>query len=215
MSGEHIGEAADFAAAHGVGLAGDRKRPRAPFADAPGQEMGVDDGVDLVGPGRGLIDALRIDGDGFFRRDDEIVEALNVFTRQAGFRCNFFDRPDFRRRQRIPDASGMIGDKISLALARALQFAQQAAEESDIRARRERQMQIGDFTRRGAARVDIDDLRQAAALFARRRNPLIENRMAPGEIGADQHDEIGFLQILVDAWNRIGAEGALVAGDGR
>ena len=42
---------------------------------------------------------------------------------------------------------------------------------------------------------------------------LIEHRMAPGEIGADEHDEVGEFQILVAAGHRVGAEGALVPGD--
>ena len=52
MRGEHVGEAADLAPAHGVGLAGDRERPHARPADAAGGEMAVDDGVDLVGARR-------------------------------------------------------------------------------------------------------------------------------------------------------------------
>ena len=63
MGGEHVGEAADLAPAHGVGLAGDRKRPAARLADAAREQMRVDDGVDLVGPRPGLVDALRIDRD--------------------------------------------------------------------------------------------------------------------------------------------------------
>ena len=39
--------------------------------------------------------------------------------------------------------------------------------------------------------------------------------MAPGEVRADQHDEIGLLEILVAAGHRVGAERALVAGDRR
>ena len=50
-------------------------------------------------------------------------------------------------------------------------------------------------------------------LFARRRDALVEDRMAPGEVGADQDDEIGKLEILVAARHRVGAEGAAVAGD--
>ena len=63
-------------------------------------------------------------------------------------------------------------------------------------------------------RGSIDhDLR--AALLRGRREALVEHRMAPGEIRADQHDEIGQLEILVGAGHGVGAEGALVAGDRR
>ena len=49
VRGEHVGQAADLAPAHGVGLAGDRERPHARLADAAGGQVAVDDGVDLVG----------------------------------------------------------------------------------------------------------------------------------------------------------------------
>ena len=44
---------------------------------------------------------------------------------------------------------------------------------------------------------------------------LEQHRMAPGEIGADQHDEVGLLEILVAARHGVRAEGAPVAGDRR
>ncbi len=41
-----------------------------------------------------------------------------------------------------------------------------------------------------------------------------QHRMAPGRIGADQHQQIGFVEILIAAGHGVGAEGAaLVAGD--
>ena len=52
VRGQRVGEAADLAPAHGVGLAGDGERPRAGLADAAGREVAVDDGVDLVGARR-------------------------------------------------------------------------------------------------------------------------------------------------------------------
>ena len=58
MRGELVGEAADLAAAHRVGLAGERERPHAGLADAAGGEMAIDDGVDLVGALRRLVHAL-------------------------------------------------------------------------------------------------------------------------------------------------------------
>ena len=48
---EHVGEAADLATAHRVGLAGNGERPHAGLADAAGREVAIDDRVDLVGAG--------------------------------------------------------------------------------------------------------------------------------------------------------------------
>ncbi len=64
MGGQLIGEPAHLTASHGVGLAGRRERSHAGPSDPPGGEMAIDDGVDLVGALRRLIDALRIAGDG-------------------------------------------------------------------------------------------------------------------------------------------------------
>jgi hypothetical protein len=49
----------------------------------------------------------------------------------------------------------------------------------------------------------------------RRQQPLEEDRMAPGEVGAHQHDEIRFVEVGIGARHRVGAEGPPVAGDGR
>ena len=59
VRGELIGEPADLAAAHRIGLAGQRERRRAGLADPSGGEVAIDDGVDLVGALRRLVDALR------------------------------------------------------------------------------------------------------------------------------------------------------------
>lgn len=79
VRGKLIGEAADFAPAHGVGLTGHRKRPHAGPADAAGREVAVDDGVNLVGAAAGLIDALRIDRHGFFGAGEQAVKLRHGF----------------------------------------------------------------------------------------------------------------------------------------
>ena len=75
VAGEHIRQPADLAPAHGIGLAGDRKRPHARPADPPGGQVAIDDGIDLVAAGGGLVDALRIDRDDLLGAGEEIVEA--------------------------------------------------------------------------------------------------------------------------------------------
>src|SRR5258708_9741576 len=63
VGGELIGEPADFAAAHGIGLAGQRERPHAGPSDAAGQQMAVDDRIDLVVAAARLVYALGIQRD--------------------------------------------------------------------------------------------------------------------------------------------------------
>ena len=84
MRGKLIGEAADLAPAHGIGLAGERERPHARPADAAGGEMAVDDGVDLVGALRRLVHALREAGDRFRRCAEQMEETRDVALVEAG-----------------------------------------------------------------------------------------------------------------------------------
>ena len=74
-------------------------------------------------------------------------------------------------------------------------------------------MDVGNLARRGAAGIDHDDL--GAAPLAGCDQPLIQHRMAPCEVRADQHHEVGHLQILVGAGHRIGPERTLVTGHRR
>lgn len=52
------------------------------------------------------------------------------------------------------------------------------------------------------------DLR--AAGLSGGQHALIQHLMAPGEVGADQHNEVRLVQILVGAVHRFRAKGALV-----
>ena len=71
--------------------------------------------------------------------------------------------------------------------------------------------QVGLLGGDGAARIDHDDLRAALALVL--HHALEQHRMAPGGVRADQHDQIGLVEIGVAAGNGVGAEGAAMAGD--
>ena len=42
---------------------------------------------------------------------------------------------------------------------------------------------------------------------------LVQHRMAPRRVGADQHQEVGLVEIVIAARHGVGAEGAAVAGD--
>ena len=88
VGGQHIGRAAYLAPAHGVGLAGQRERPGARFADAPGQQVAVDQAVDLVGAGRGLVHALREGCDHLGRLGEPAVEGQQVLFVEAAGACH-------------------------------------------------------------------------------------------------------------------------------
>ena len=86
----------------------------------------------------------------------------------------------------------------------------QAVQQREVGARPDRQVQVGQHSRLGDARVD-DDERGAGIGF----EPAAENRMVVGDVRADQEDDIGALEIFVGAGRAVAAERALVAGDRR
>ncbi len=51
MAGQHVGQTANLAPAHGIGLPGDRQWPHARFADPARGQMAIQDGIHLIGPG--------------------------------------------------------------------------------------------------------------------------------------------------------------------
>jgi len=72
-------------------------------------------------------------------------------------------------------------------------------------------VQIGDIAGCGFARIDYDNL--SSALLLCRYQPLVQDRMAPCQVAANQHDKIGLLGILVAAGHDVFAKRAHVAGD--
>src|SRR5262249_61028283 len=84
VGGELVREPADLTPAHRVGLTGERERAHARPADAASGEVAVDDGVDLVGTLRRLVDALRIAGDDPAAGVEQVEEACDLAFGQSG-----------------------------------------------------------------------------------------------------------------------------------
>ncbi len=136
MRCELIGEPADLASAHCIGLAGEREGTRALLADPPRREMAIDDRIDLVGAGRGLVDALRIGGDGFFRRSEIFIEQREIARIEA---AAFGDRGKIRRiglggGERFRKARRMLSDIININRIDLSEMREQPVEDENIRA---------------------------------------------------------------------------------
>ena len=86
----------------------------------------------------------------------------------------------------------------------------QAVDEREVRPRLERQVQVGQHRRLRDARID-DDQRLAGVGL----EPLPQDRMVVGDVGADEQDDVGALEVFVGAGRAVAAERALVAGDRR
>ena len=94
MAGEHIGQAANLAPAHRIRLACDRKRPHAGAPDAARGKVAVDDRIDLIAAGGGLVDALAIDRHHLFGAAPQIDKLQPDRLLKARFR-----RDRWRRRR--------------------------------------------------------------------------------------------------------------------
>ncbi len=88
---------------------------------------------------------------------------------------------------------------------------QQACEQRGVGAGLQTQKQIGIPGGIGAARIDRDNARATLLLVG--EHALEQDRMAPRRIGADQHQQIGLVEILIAAGHGVGAECAAMARD--
>ena len=156
MGGELVGEPADLAAAHRIGLPGQRERRRARLADPPGREMAVDDGVDLVGALRRLVDALRIERHHARRIGKHLKERRDVLLGEAGRQRGGPDaaRDVARARDGVVEAGGVARDVVAVERAVIGKMHQQPAEQRRIGAGLQSQEQIvvADRYRSGADR---------------------------------------------------------------
>ncbi len=208
---ELVGQAPHLAPAHGVGLAGDGERPGAGSADPPGGEMAVQDGVDLVRAGGGLVHPLRVHRDHPVGRGEQVEELPDPFFRKPGRRRH---RPDVaaarraRRRQRRLEPGGVAGHVVPVARIPVCQEAEQAVEQHSVAARAQRQVQGRRVGRGGAPGIDHHDPRVPPG------QPGVQHRVAPGAVGAHQHHELGRVPVVVDARHHVLAKGAHVPGHG-
>ena len=85
---KHIVQTTDLAAAHRIGLAGNRKRAAAEGTDPSCCKMAVDDAVDFVGAGRGLIHALAENGHDLFMAHPQGAKPVN----QRPVKTRYVDR---------------------------------------------------------------------------------------------------------------------------
>ena len=136
-----IGEPAHLAAAHRIGLSGQRKWAAAHFADAAGREMNVENRVDLVGSLRRLIDALAEAGDDALRADPQSDEGADVALRQSAARGDrrAIGRDLARSRKRHVEVRRCARDESAVQSVALGDLHEKAREEHGVHAGRDRQ----------------------------------------------------------------------------
>jgi hypothetical protein len=110
----------------------------------------------------------------------------------------------------VVEARGVRGDEPAIDRAARDQELREAVEEHEIALRRDRVVARRGERGLGGARVDHEDL-GAIGIAA---DALPEDRVRNAQIGADEHDHVGFLEVAIGVGRRVEAERLLVRGRG-
>ena len=196
VGGELVGQAANLAPAHGIGLTGDGEGAHPGPADAPGGQVTVDDGIGLVGPERPLVDPLAVEGDAAFGAGEGTVELRDLGLRQAAARGHGGDGCGL-----APGLGEGGGEPLRMGLQEvpvqgilAPQVVQQAVEQEGVGTRGQGQVQVGVLAGRRPPWVQDHHL-EPGALPPRLADALVDHRVAPGGVGAHQDDQVRKLQV--------------------
>ena len=207
---QQVAQAAGLAAAHGVGLAGQREGTGAGLADLPGGQVQVDQRAVLRRTGAGLIQPHAPQREEGGRLADQLGAALQAVQADAA------DVGGGRRAvvahqllQRL-EAFGMGVDIAAVDPAFPQQDMQDAVKQRHVGAGQDRQVQVGQLAGVGAPRIDDDDLHLGAASLGFFQ-AAEQHRVGVGHVGAGDQQAVASLDVFVTAGRGVGAEAALVA----
>ncbi|MNS96948.1 hypothetical protein D3C72_1312660 [compost metagenome] len=158
---------AGFAPAHGIRLAGQRKRPRARFADLPGGQMQMDQRGVLVGALGGLVQAHRVERQRRAAASEPARGLDDVGGRHA---ADFLRHGRGVRIHRIHQHVKAVGVAVDVRLVDppfARHDVQHGMKERHVRARRDGQVQVGERGGIRAAGVHHDHLHAGPARAGR------------------------------------------------
>ena len=160
VRGKLVRQAADFAPAHRVRLAGERERSHARLADAAGEQVAVDDAVDLVGAGGRLVHALRKGGDDRSVRAEQLEELEHVVRIEAAVAGNGVRIGAVASAVLSAASKPLVCARRSLARAAPLrrEVASRPLNSHTSVPGATGRCRSATFARGGAARIDHDDL---------------------------------------------------------
>ena len=209
VRGQQIGEPADLAPAHRVGLAGERQRRGARLADLARGQVQIDQRGILVDTAARLVQALAIQRQR--RPGGEPARRLHdVGRRHAADRRHFFRRVVAHLvAQRLP-ALGVRGNGVAVDQRLPQHHVEHGVIQRDVGTGQDREMQVGLSRGVGAARIDHDQLQVRVGL-ARRLDAAEQDRVRIGRVRSGDENRPGVIDVVVAAWRRIGTQRDLVA----
>ena len=185
------------------------------LADAAGGEVAVDDRVALVGALRRLVHPLREGGDDPRRaaRTARRRRATSASGRPVAAAVAATSGAMARARSRAPSKPAVcVGDEGAVEGAGARRGARAGPRTGRCRCRaaspRNRSASSPVWVRRGSITTSL-----VPRAGPRVDHAAEQDRVAPGGVRADQHDEVGLVEVLVAARHGVGAEGAPVGRD--
>ncbi len=151
---QHRRQPADFAAAHGVGLTGQRKGAAAAAAILPAGQMDVDDGVTFVAAAGGLIDSHGVEGDRPRGGDELAIESRHLIGRQTAKAATLATS-----QPRAAASACGPSRKPSTQAPASARGVKQPRKQPAVASRGQREMAVGDLAGSGASGVDRHAIR--------------------------------------------------------
>lgn len=213
MCGQLRGHPANLAAAHRVGLTGERERTGARAPDLAGQKVEVDQGAHLVGAGARLVQPLaphRKRG----RRGGQLACSSPDLSG-----IDSTERRRLLRRHRQSGASNLVqagaGGPGPCLVDQAFLEERRCHGQGQrhVRAGADGEMHVGSL--RGWSPPRIDHGPRSPPLPARDLQAAEQDRVGVRRVAAPEENVAGLFQVVVAAGRSVSAEGALVGGDGR
>lgn len=185
------------------------------LADAAGEQVAVDDGAGVEGALQRLVDAHAEQGQGLGVVEEQLVETLEPGDGQAGGLGHRLGAV-FGRRQlalQLVETGDVAFHEVAIQAVAVEDVACQAVEQYQIRARGDGQVQIRLLGGGGGAGIDHHPLLVRVGGLGGFQ-PAEQHRVGPGGVGADDHHQLGLVDVLVAGRHRVLAEGMLVGGHG-
>jgi hypothetical protein len=210
MTGQQIGQCADLASAHRIGLAGERQRTGARAPDLGGGQMQADQGRVLLGAAARLVQALAIQRQHAARlgpparRGDDVFLAHPAHARHGPRAGLAHDAAQGVK------AVSVRTDPVGSDLFFPDQPVQHRVEKRHVGAWQDRQMQVGRLRGHGAPRID-DDHPLTWPGRARGLDPPHHDRVGIGGVRSGDEQQVGLVDVLVAGGHRVGAQRGLVA----
>ena len=210
---DEVGQAAYFAAAHGVGLARERERPGTRLSNLPGSEVKINQGCVFGCPAARLVQTLAVQTQGCSRGGKHFRCRKQVcFFYAAGLTYDV-GRVVANRGFQLIKATGVRRNPGVVSPAFPQHDMQHAVKQAYISAGLNRQIQIGNFGRVGAARVAKDDFHLRVGRFGVFNTPE-KDRVCIRRVAADDENALGVIHVVVAVGRCISPQCLLVASHG-